>query len=691
MMARPWRRLLLCIVVSGTLVACGDDDQKNNNQGDATVQLDGTVDGDGQATDADVLPDSGPATGCTGAEVTEPQLMGACCNDNPDCIDRTCLGGFCTMSQCLGDEDCYPTVPGPFPGGTPMSCNDNQFGFISFCAPGSLQPCGATGDAACPEGEACVLGWNPDAPGMTGNAMRGLCMTKVHGEAVGASGAQCDPNAVPYPYQCEAPSFILGNCIGRRCVEACDPDNATNTCPASMECIGPLAFATNGGLLSGGGLCGGSLCGAIRATGDPELDYAIPGVDGDCPTGQLCTPMFVTGVDGDTYEFRCIPPASGLGGTGEACEHADKFGQFCNHDGLCLQQSASWVITGAPCDDDDDCGATEVCVDRSNHPSRCAPKPDPGFCSKGCRTDADCTGFGEPAYCLELGTRLPNGHSSFITACYPASELFETAPTACTVESDCDLDVGEGCLMVSRRSDLRVCGVVVSQDATGTDCSTNGVADCEGNDVCIEDPGAGSFLCTGISEKGDTCEPNQNKCRSGWCLDSELMVGDQGDPTNTLCSGFCRDTSDCGQRQVCDNVLFAQNDPDTSADDVVSGMCRSTVVRTGTGCGSVNDCGTNESCDTATGRCYNQGVAWGSPCAADSDCDQNGMCDTTVPNGLCYLPGCNPANGNADCGGGASACSAQSVVGVCLASCTTSANCREADGFTCVDGACVAP
>jgi hypothetical protein len=62
-----------------------------------------------------------------------------------------------------------------------------------------------------------------------------------------------------------------------------------------------------------------------------------------------------------------------------------------------------------------------------------------------------------------------------------------------------------------------------------------------------------------------------------------------------------------------------------------------------------------------------------------------------VPNGLCYLPGCDPANGNTDCGGGAAACSDESLVGLCLGSCNSSADCRQGDGFSCVNGACVVP
>ncbi len=682
--------LMMALVCAGLIsggTGCSDDDNQNNNTNlnDAGVT-------DGETPDASTLPDSGTmdagaATGCNGAVPDEPQPMGACCTQNSDCLDGYCLAGYCTTAQCETDGDCDPTVPGPFPGGVDMTCNVAGFdGFIQICVPGSGQACGAAGDSACPTGEACVLLWNEDATVQgNGEAMRGLCITKMAGNNNKATGQQCDDNADPYDYQCETPGGILSSCIGRRCTEACDPDNTAGTCPTDMDCVGPLAFDAGNGILSGGGICAGQLCGYVEATGDTENDVRIPGIDSECSSGEVCVPSFFTGVGGDTYEFRCEPSVTSYGAPGDACEQSAKFEEFCNHGTLCLQQSAQWSPSGTGCTDDSDCGANEVCADGGALSNRCAPKPDPGFCSMGCRTDADCSSMGT-AYCLELDVEFPNGEDGFLTACYPQSELFETTPTACTSDADCDADAGEGCRILSFHSDSLFCGSV-SQDATGTDCS--GIGDCGANEACVEDQDASTMKCTAIQENGEACDPDNDACRGGFCFDSEFATDDGGSPTNTFCSGVCTTTADCGTNQVCTNVLFAENDPDVDTDDVVVGLCRSQVVQSGSGCSGNNDCTVGDTCNTSTGRCYTAAASWGGTCTEDANCPDGGFCDTDVPNGLCYLPGCDPQVANS-CGAGA-ACSDQNVVGICLADCTGNTDCRQNDGFTCVNGACVAP
>ncbi len=676
---------------------CSDDDSQQNNNDNLNNAFDATVP-DAETPDAETpdaqTPDAGEATGCTGEAPEEPQPMGACCTADEDCLDGFCLAGYCTTRQCTGDNDCDPTIPGPWPGGIAMGCNSVPFGdYIATCLPGSLQPCGEASDSPCPAGEACVLTWNDAATTPAGETFRGHCVTQMAGNNNLAAGQQCDDHADPYEYQCEAPGWLFGSCLARRCTEACDPDNATNTCPTDMECSGPLAVSTGTSVLSGGGMCAGALCGYIEATGDPELDVQIPGVDNECPSGQVCSPFMFTGVDGDTFEFRCEPEVAGYGNPGDACEQSEKFGQHCNHGTLCLQPQAQWTANGDPCVADVDCPTNEVCVQRDNFPSRCAPKPDPGFCAQGCRTDGDCqTG----AYCVELDQDFPNGETAFLTVCYPGSELFETSPTPCTTDANCDAGAGEGCLLLSFHSDTRICDTAVAQDATGVDCSTNGVGDCQSGEACVEVADASTFRCTAIKENGEACDPEaqENRCRNGFCFDIDFGSEQGGSPTNTYCSGFCLTSADCGPQQVCANVLFAENDPNLDTDDVAVGLCRTQHVRTGTGCQSAADCtgaSTGDSCDTTTGRCYTAAASWGDTCAEAADCPQGGFCDTDVPGGLCYLPGCDPANGNTDCGGGAAACSDESLVGTCLASCASSADCRQGDGFSCVDGACVVP
>lgn len=687
-----WMALLACAGMMFGAAGCSDDDsQQNNNNLNNT---DGGVADSG--TDADTpdgaTPDAGPATGCTGTSPMNPQPMGACCNVNEDCIDGFCLSGYCTNAQCEEDADCEPTVAGPFPEGTPMTCNKLPFtGFIEVCVPGSAQPCGGASDSACPAGESCVIAWDETATNQSTDAMRGLCLTKMAGNSNLADGAQCDETADLYDYQCEAPGTILSSCLSRRCTTACDPDNATNTCPNGLECMGPLAFDVNG-VLSGGGLCMGKRCGYVEATGDPDVDVQIPGIDSECGSGEVCVPSFTTGAAGDTLEFRCQPTVTGYGDPGDACEQAPKFGQFCNHGNLCLQQSPTFNAAGTPCEDDEDCTANEVCKEGS-FGGRCVDKPDPGFCTKGCRTDDDCTNMGGVAYCTELSQDLPNGETGFLTACYPAAELLDASAVPCSDEGDCDADAGEGCLILSFHSQALFCGNSVDQDSTGVDCTTGGIGVCQAGQACVKNEDTGVSRCTDLLENGEACDPDADTCRNGWCVDSEFGTEDNSTPTNTFCSGVCQTTADCGPNQVCTNVLLAENDPAVDTDNVVVGLCQTQMVRSGTGCDASGTCTTattGDTCNTTTHRCYDSGAAWGDPCAADYDCPDGGFCDTDVTGGMCYLPGCDPAVANS-CGAGYT-CSDENVVGVCLEECTTTANCsRQSDGFTCVNNACVAP
>jgi hypothetical protein len=688
--------MFLCVLGGA---GCGDDDGGTDIDAGLDADIDSDV-GDDADVDAEVDGDidAEVAMGCTGESPAEPQDIGGCCNGDYDCTQAAsfCVGGWCSNPSCEQDADCVPISSGAFPADTEFRCNSNEMGFASFCAPGSLQPCGADGDAPCPSGETCVLGWDSTAvdPGAPG--LRGICLTNMAGEGLIATGEQCDSHADAFFYQCEAPGYVLSSCLGRRCTAACDVDNPQDTCPAGLECVGPVALDTGSAdILLASGLCAGQRCGYLEFTDTPEDDVRLPGLDSECPSGEVCTPFFVTGVNGDTLEMRCIPEVAAYGGAGDVCEHAEKFQQHCSND-LCLQAAAEWDSNGIPCLEDEDCGPQEVCASSPSpfQSDRCSAKPDAGFCSVMCRSDADCPNMsGGPSYCVDIGAgEMPNGLSSYFTVCYPETELFEETPTPCEKESDCNISLGEGCVRLSSYSDLKVCTAVVSADTAGADCTTDPNV-CTADEACVDD-GTGTSYCTPIAQVGESCDSADATCASGLCLDTDLGVEtENGDPTNTFCVAPCTLTTDCGPNQVCENILWAENDPAVETDDITGGLCRPMTVLTGTGCSVAGDCASGQSCDSATGRCFTSGVPWGSACAADADCDQNGLCDTDVVNGLCYKPGCDPAAGNADCGGGDSTCSDNSAVGVCLESCTVDTDCSRnaTDGFICNNGACEAP
>jgi hypothetical protein len=683
------------------LAACGDDDGGSNNvtnQNDAAVQADAAPDA---AVQADAAPDAAPDAaflGCHGDPVTEPGGFGACCNANQDCDSDRCVLGWCSTTGCEDDADCTDTVAGLFPAGTDAGCVDLAVGnYRSFCAPGSLQLCGSAGDAPCPAGESCVLGWNP---GNTSNAdaLRGVCLTSKQQEGVGATGDLCRDldTDLPWEYRCEALGLLVGGCIERRCTEVCDYTDP-DACPAGMECVGPVSLRTGTSVpLSGAGICGGTLCGRLQFTADGEGDVRIPGDPAGCPTGEICSFFpFSTGVAGDTFELRCIPSEPTAGATGEACEQAAKLNLPCDNTLLCIQASPVYTSAGALCAADEDCAAAEVCVaPPSIGPRRCAAKPDPGVCTHPCRTDADCPDLeGSPSTCFRFAMSTATGHEGYITGCLPWTRITGgDPPVFCDTNDDCDVGAGEGCVVTTYQSDQKVCLPHLTQDAGGVDCSANGATDCQANEACVEDADSGTFRCTRYQSFGDPCDPTApHACLGGSCLDIDFAQDDDGTPTNTYCHGWCLTDADCGVGAVCDELLLAENDPATPADDVRLTHCRPMHVRSGAGCTVPGDCATGDGCDVSTGRCYTTTAAWGDPCIDHADCPAYGLCDGSVPGGLCYRPGCDPAAGNAGCDG-TGACSDALLSDRCLEACTSTNDCsRSGEGFTCVQGACLAP
>ncbi len=682
--------LLMTVVALFTFTACSDDDSQPQN--DASVQTDAQTQSDAQTqNDATVQPDAATTVGCTGDSPTEPAGLGGCCNSNVDCRSGRCIGGWCWQT-CSDDSDCGPVDEGPWPTGSPTRCNQTTLSYSNYCIPGSLQQCGAAGDAACPAGEVCMAAWNADATSAA-DAFEGVCVTAMTQAGVLAPGESTIGSPNPLFYACQTPTFQYTGYYGGRCSMACDPANPTDACPTGMQCSELWASPGNGEVLSGIGICVGEVCGRLEFTGDDDNDVRIPGSNDDCPTGEVCEPWGVNGVDGDTVTHHCGLPDNTLGQIGDDCEHSLKFDLTCANSVYCIQAAAEYDPAGAGCSSDTSCGANEVCASKNMLPKKCSPKPDPGFCSEPCRTDADCPVVdGDPALCASGGWQIPNGEDAYLTYCLAWRFISDDAPIVCDTNADCDTDTGEGCIIVSAFNDTQHCLPHVTQDATGTDCATNGVADCQAGEACVPDEDGLNPLCTTVQAFGDPCDPEDtHRCVGGSCTDIDWEADDGGAVTNTFCGGWCLINADCGANQVCDWDLMQENDPTTTADDVGSGHCRTMVVRTGAGCTVPGDCSNGDGCDASTGRCYTSSAAWGDACTAHSDCPMLGLCDDSVTGGLCYRPGCDPSAGNTGCDN-TGACSDYYPVGKCLEDCTNTTDCsRNADGFTCVNGACLAP
>jgi hypothetical protein len=218
---------------------------------------------------------------------------------------------------------------------------------------------------------------------------------------------------------------------------------------------------------------------------------------------------------------------------------------------------------------------------------------------------------------------------------------------------------------------------------------------------CVEDwqcPGAGAF-CRSAEEgfPGGQCTSactDRTECDDGAVYNECLLLTGA---TAMACEAYCRNGSDCRTGYTC-QVLG------TDAAGATRGVCLPV-------CATDAECGGTSQCDPYTGRCvamggvHTTGAVTGEACTSDAAC-RSGNCRLPVENAsytgylggycqsLCRIPqGYNTNNffdgpalpqgtctGDAVCLPGGNQQGAGDL-GVCLASCTSSADCRP--GYTC--------
>lgn len=114
----------------------------------------------------------------------------------------------------------------------------------------------------------------------------------------------------------------------------------------------------------------------------------------------------------------------------------------------------------------------------------------------------------------------------YLTFCLPWSSIDDDPEEQCDTNADCDLGIGDGCVIISGQSETTFCLQHITQDATGVDCATNGVADCQVDEACVEDADAGTFACTGFQTFGDPCDPTDRaRCLGGKLPDHRRTGG----------------------------------------------------------------------------------------------------------------------------------------------------------------------
>lgn len=231
-----------------------------------------------------------------------------------------------------------------------------------------------------------------------------ICMRQAFPDFPCTSDAQCSSvTAFPRSTKCDASSGVCvlvsfgacqqdhvcsettGECIvGTRLPEACGVESG-DPCPGNTVCIGGNCFAT---LSECSGRTGDKPCpvGTRGAWCDPGTG-CVSGcqIDGDCPSSlsKCVNTMCVT--DECTIDVDCGP--------GYRCTNRAQCVQECASDAECgdgarCQTSGDLKYCGVPCEFSSDCGERQFC-DRGEQGK------DPGVCSRGCKTAADCApGYG---------------------------------------------------------------------------------------------------------------------------------------------------------------------------------------------------------------------------------------------------------------------------------------------------------
>lgn len=243
-------RTLLFLVLSTSLVACGDDDTRPGtdagNTDTGTPNPDASTDVDGGDVDGGTGIDSGPS----------PSMCppGACnVETNAGCDATMGEGCYWGRDPDTGETSAMCVAAGGGAAGSPCefvnSCREGHLCFEGICRPVC---CGS--DASCSVGDICLRTTLPDGtPGMLG-----ACATPSGCDVVQQTGcdgstacyvvsgdgsALCiaapDPG-VPTGGSCAALNeCVPGNvCLGDPgvCRRACNPMAATSECPGGFRC-----------------------------------------------------------------------------------------------------------------------------------------------------------------------------------------------------------------------------------------------------------------------------------------------------------------------------------------------------------------------------------------------------------------------------------------------------------------------
>ena len=451
---------------------------------------------------------------CSDWSVTSP------CNNGEICVDGACQ----IQVQCIDD----------------LPCADGQLCVNEVCTP--ARRCDE--DLDCADGERC-------------DAFARLCRPIVPTEI----GDPCTANFDCGPDRtCTAPE------LGGYCTQLCD---ATGRCPNGSTCYqidptgqrvslcmrdcadaavctpGHACFPAPGPL---GGFCFVPQCEVDRDCGeDPLIEPRC--IEGVCDSDRICDPR-----NGDAdcdggricFDFGqvplCVQPCQLFGDdcrAGEKCAATDLIGN-----GICLPEGASGP--GEPCDNDEQCDATTVCVPDVQGNGICQVLCDP-------RAADECA----VGFCVDLGPAIGACIEPCENECTPGEDRCDAAgsracgqfdgdlcfdygpPTPCGDGRGCDEPTGTCRPACTGDDDCRA--PVFPASCVNGDCLIR--RECEPGVLGICPPSRECMIANEAGTAGacvERCDPLGAPCADG----GEACVLFNGD-------GFCRAPGDIGEGGEC--------------------------------------------------------------------------------------------------------------------------------------------
>jgi hypothetical protein len=406
-------------------------------------------------------------------------------------------------------------------------------------------------------------------------------------------------------------------------------------------------------------------CGGSKGTGEQGLGSMDGGLIGDAgpkgvPVDAATDAAAVTAQDGATVEPPITPLADNS--AGKACtSDAPCGGGTCATavmsggagiaallgGGASSTPAPGGYCTG-PCRSDTDCGANGVCVGAGGGLAGligglvgggAMTATPPGECQATCSQSTDCReGYSCGAFMVPTpdgGTTMAAGLGGLLGGLggAPTTTSCQPLPAADQLK---DKIVGAACSMDSD------CGGGTCATSMGMGASTYPDGYCSGR--CLSDKNCGA---------GGVCLPPATGTGAGTCYascSSDAECTREG----YRCRGLGNNVRGCGPaaKPLPDNVVGQACSSDTACGGNM-GSCVTSLPAAGGGGGAAFGGGGATSDPAPGGYCSNQ-------CAEDADCGAGGVCVGASMGGF----------------GG-------TQVGTCFKRCTTSDNCRGADGYGC--------